>query len=92
MKMYRFVQQYSAHFPVETLCQVIGVSRSAYYSFVAGQTYQSAAKEEQQETAVITVLEFISVGMEAAVLSKSYRRRDKKLGQTKCVPFFLPMG
>lgn len=34
------------------LCEVVGVSRSAYYAHATGQTYRPRAQSEQQQTAI----------------------------------------
>lgn len=53
--MYQFVKDHSQQYPAGVLCQVLGVSRSAYYAYAAGQTYPPTASKEQQQT-VITAL------------------------------------
>lgn len=53
--MYEFVQQQSQAYPVGMLCEVTGVSRSAYYAYATGQTYQSSAKKDQRQNQVQAV-------------------------------------
>ena len=50
--MYQFVRKHSQQYPVGILCEVIGVSRSAYYAHMAGQTYRPTSQKEQQQTAI----------------------------------------
>ena len=50
--MYQFVKKYSQDFPVGLLCEVVGISRSAYYAYSTGQTYRLTPAKEQQQTAV----------------------------------------
>jgi transposase InsO family protein len=39
-------------FPVAALCQILGVSRAAYYRYLSGQTYQPGAHKQKQIKAV----------------------------------------
>ena len=50
--MYEFVQKYSPDYSVGVLCEVVGVSRSAYYAYITGQTYRPAPVKKQQQAAV----------------------------------------
>lgn len=45
--MYEFVKKHGQQYPVGVLCDVVGVSRSAYYAYVAGQTYRPTVQKEQ---------------------------------------------
>ena len=90
--MYQFVKQQCSQYPVEALCQVLGVSRSAYYAFAAGQTHQSAAKKKQQEADVITVFRDHKRRYGSRRIVKECKPRDGKSGGTKCVPSCLPTG
>lgn len=38
--VYEFIKDGSIEYPVETLCKTLSVSRSAYYAYVKGATYQ----------------------------------------------------
>ena len=55
--MYQFIQKQAAVFPVNLLCDVVGVSRSAYYSYVAGQSYQPTAKKENKAVRIIATFQ-----------------------------------
>lgn len=46
MRVYAFISDQVTEFPVETLCQVCGVSRSAYYDWVAAEAAGSSPAEE----------------------------------------------
>ena len=50
--MYEFVQKYSPDYSVGVLCEVVGVSRSAYYAYITGQTYRPAPVKKQQQAAL----------------------------------------
>lgn len=43
---YDLIQTLTNEFTVETLCLVLGVSRTAYYRYQRGQTYQLTPKKE----------------------------------------------
>jgi len=56
--MYEFVQQQANLFPVNLLCEVIGISRSCYYSYISGQSHKPAkGKEDTVKLVVETFLE-----------------------------------
>lgn len=55
--MYQFIQKQAAAFPVNLLCDVVGVSRSAYYTYVAGQSYQPTAKKEDKAARIIATFQ-----------------------------------
>jgi putative transposase len=38
--LYSFIQQMESQFPLQLLCEVFHISRSAYYAYKAGNTYQ----------------------------------------------------
>lgn len=38
--VYQFIQQEEANFPVRAICNILEVSRSSYYAYRAGQTFQ----------------------------------------------------
>jgi transposase len=46
--IYQFMQQAEQDYSVGQLCQVLGVSRSAYYAYKAGDTYQLSPQKQQQ--------------------------------------------
>lgn len=52
MRVYAFVSDQQTEFPVETLCQVCGVSRSAYYDWVAAEA-AGPSPAEQDDAAVL---------------------------------------
>ena len=45
---YELIQQMDPAFPVASLCEVLGVSRAAYYRYLSGQTYQPSEQEQKQ--------------------------------------------
>ena len=55
--MYQFIQKQADLFPVNLLCDVVGVSRSAYYSYVAGQSYQPTEKKEDKAARIIATFQ-----------------------------------
>lgn len=55
--MYQFIQKQATAFPVNLLCDVVGVSRSAYYSYVTGQSYQPTAKKEQKVDRIVATFQ-----------------------------------
>src|SRR5437899_3093371 len=56
--MYKFVQQHQDQHPVSVMCQCLSISRSAYYAWNRGKSYQPKADfiqvEKQLETAFFT--------------------------------------
>lgn len=46
--IYGFMEQVEAEFPVSQLCTIFKVSRSAYYDWKAGQTYQPGEQQEKE--------------------------------------------
>ncbi|MBC7390756.1 MAG: transposase [Opitutaceae bacterium] len=38
--VYKFIKDGSIEYPIETLCKTLSVSRSAYYAYARGSTYQ----------------------------------------------------
>lgn len=42
--MYRFIQDQSLHYPVQVLCQTLGVNRSGYYDWRKPTTMSPSAK------------------------------------------------
>ena len=57
MTMYQFIQKEAQIFPVNLLCEVVGVSRSAYYSYVAGQSYQPTTQKTDVATRLINTFQ-----------------------------------
>ena len=55
--MYQFIQKQATAFPVNLLCDVVGVSRSAYYSYVSGQSYQPTVQKEQKAARIIATFQ-----------------------------------
>ena len=51
MRVYAFISDQQTEFPVETLCQVCGVSRSAYYDWVAAEA--AGPSPAEQDDAVV---------------------------------------
>ena len=49
---YSHLQKWSRDFEVETLCQVLGVSRSGYYRFLKGETYNCSPLKEKKQWAL----------------------------------------
>jgi hypothetical protein len=52
VRVYAFISDQQTEFPVETLCQVGGVSRSAYYDWVAAEA-AGPSPAEQDDAAVL---------------------------------------
>lgn len=53
--MYRFVESQQRDYPIELVCQTLKVSRSAWYAWRKGDTYQIKPNEQQLEEQVIAV-------------------------------------
>lgn len=51
--MYNFIRSQEAVYPVVLLCMVLGVSRSAYYSYRSGASYGQQPTEREVEAAII---------------------------------------
>ena len=49
---YDFVHSLAGEFSVEMLCSVLGVSRTAYYRYQRGASYQSSAAKEENKKLV----------------------------------------
>ena len=52
MERYEFIRMVSADFSVVTLCELMQVSRTAYYRYLRGASYQPATTEQEQLKAV----------------------------------------
>jgi putative transposase len=44
--VYQFIQQEEASFPVRLLCNILEVSKSSYYAYRAGQTFQVSQTDQ----------------------------------------------
>jgi transposase InsO family protein len=51
--VYDFIFSQTSFYPVVLLCSVLEVSRSAYYSYRSGTSYQLSASEKEEETAIV---------------------------------------
>lgn len=51
--MYNFIFSQEQFYPVVRLCAVLGVSRSAYYGYRNGSSYQQQASDKEAETAIV---------------------------------------
>lgn len=51
--MYDFIFSHASFYPVVLLCSVLEVSRSAYYSYRSGTSYQLGVSEKEEETAIV---------------------------------------
>jgi hypothetical protein len=49
---YRFINQCEPLFPIHFLCQVMQVSRSAYYGYKTGRSHQPISRHQQALQAV----------------------------------------
>jgi hypothetical protein len=52
VERYEFIRMVSADFPIATLCEVMEVSRTAYYRYIRGASYQPATAKQEQLKAV----------------------------------------
>jgi len=52
VERYEFIRLVSADFSVSTLCELMQVSRTAYYRYLRGQSYQPATATQEQLKAV----------------------------------------
>jgi transposase InsO family protein len=50
--LYNFIQQVESQFPVQLLCEVFHISRSAYYAYKVGKTYQMSHQQVYQSAEV----------------------------------------
>jgi putative transposase len=51
--VYDFIFSQTSFYPVVLLCSVLEVSRSAYYSYRNGTSYQLSLSEKEEETAIV---------------------------------------
>lgn len=79
--MYQFIQQQSQVYPVELLCQSVGVSRSAYYAFVGKQTYQFAVRKEEKQAQVVAVFRQHKRRYGARRIVKELREQGHSIGR-----------
>lgn len=49
---YGHIHKWSRDFEVESLCRVLGVSRSGYYRFIKGETHRASPLKEKKEQAL----------------------------------------
>lgn len=54
---YLFVQQHTEKWPVQVVCQVLRLSRSAYYSWLSSKSTSNNHKENQVQTSIITTFQ-----------------------------------
>ncbi len=50
--LYSFIQQVESQFPIQLLCEVFHISRSAYYAYKAGKTYQMSHQQVYESAEV----------------------------------------
>lgn len=81
--MYQFIQQQSRNYPVDLLCQTMGVSRSAYYCFVGGQTYQAPESDEQQEARIVHVFKEHKRRYGTRRIVKELQAQGHRIGRNK---------
>lgn len=79
--MYSFVQDHSTSYPVGVLCDTIGVSRSAFYAYKSGQTYQLTSDKEQQQSAVKAVFATHKGRYGSRRIVEELRTEGKKIGR-----------
>lgn len=79
--MYQFVKKHSQEYPIEVLCQTVGVSRSAYYTYAKGQTYQPAAKKKERQGAVQAVFSEHKRRYGSRRIVKELQARGYKIGR-----------
>jgi hypothetical protein len=72
--LYNFIQQVGSQFPVQLLCKIFHISRSAYYAYKVGKTYQMSQQQIYQSAEVKKPSFCINGGMVPADWSLSYRR------------------
>ena len=78
---YEFVKKQGQQYPVGVLCDVVGVSRSAYYAYVAGQTYQPTAEKEQRQRQVQAVFAEHKRRYGSRRLVHALRAKGQKIGR-----------
>jgi putative transposase len=79
--MYQFVKKHSLEYPVGILCEVISVSRSAYYAHAAGQTYRPTAQEEQQQRVIKNLFVEHKRRYGSRRIVKALRAKGEKIGR-----------
>ena len=52
MERYEFIRMVGADFPIATLCELMQVSRTAYYRYQKGASYQPATSKQEPLRAV----------------------------------------
>lgn len=55
--MYRFIVLYQEEFSVQRMCAVFGISRSAYYAYRGGQSYQFSETKQHLSTRIKAIFE-----------------------------------
>jgi putative transposase len=79
--MYTFVQVHSHTYPVGVLCDTVGVSRSAFYAYISGQTYQPTSAKEQQQNAVKSVFSTHKRRYGSRRIVKELRAKGEMIGR-----------
>ena len=79
--MYQFVKKHSPQYPVSILCEVIGVSRSAYYAHTAGQTYRPSTQKEQRQTVIKTLFVDHKRRYGSRRIVKALRAKGERIGR-----------
>ncbi|WP_460957821.1 IS3 family transposase [Spirosoma litoris] len=51
---YQLVAELAGDFPIERLCNTLGIRRSAYYAYQSGQSYQLTEGKEKLRQAMLT--------------------------------------
>jgi putative transposase len=79
--MYQFVKKHSLEYPVGVLCEVLGVSRSAYYAHASRQPYRPTAQKEQQQTAIKDLFMEHKRRYDSRRIVKALRAKGERIGR-----------
>jgi putative transposase len=79
--MYQFVKKHSLEYPVGVLCEVLGVSHSAYYAHASRQTYRPTAQKEQQQTAIKDLFMEHKRRYDSRRIVKALRAKGERIGR-----------
>lgn len=80
-RIYNFVQNHSHTYPTGILCDTVGVSRSAFYAYKNGQTYQPTSNKEEQQNEVKAVFAAHKCRYGSRRIVKELRAKGKTIGR-----------
>jgi len=79
--VYQFIQEYSKSYPVNLLCKTMGISRSSYYDFRAGHTFQPSQARLEVSAQVKMVFDSNRRRYGSRRIKEDLKRRGIKIGR-----------